>query len=49
MVASITAENLTKRFSRTQPAALDNLNLDIKAGEVYGYLGANGAGKSTTN
>jgi ABC-2 type transport system ATP-binding protein len=48
MVASITAENLTKRFSRTQPAALDNLNLDIKAGEVYGYLGANGAGKSTT-
>jgi ABC-2 type transport system ATP-binding protein len=48
MVASITTENLTKRYVRNQPAALDKLNLHITAGEVYGYLGANGAGKSTT-
>lgn len=28
--------------------ALDNLTLHVGAGEVYGFLGANGAGKSTT-
>lgn len=28
--------------------ALDNLNLHVKAGEIYCLLGANGAGKSTT-
>ncbi len=27
---------------------IENLNLSVKAGEVYGLLGANGAGKSTT-
>lgn len=28
--------------------ALDNLNLEIRANEIFGYLGPNGAGKSTT-
>ena len=40
------AEKLTKRFGAY--TALDNLDLDIQAGEVYCLLGSNGAGKSTT-
>ncbi|MBW8687383.1 ABC transporter ATP-binding protein [Chitinophaga rhizophila] len=40
------AENLTKQYG--EHIALDRLNLEIKAGEVYCLLGSNGAGKSTT-
>ena len=28
--------------------AVDNLNLEIKDGEIFGILGPNGAGKTTT-
>jgi ABC-2 type transport system ATP-binding protein len=37
---------LGKRYGDT--VALDQLNLNVNAGEVYGYLGPNGAGKTTT-
>jgi ABC-2 type transport system ATP-binding protein len=39
---------LTKKYKGTTVAALDNVTLQVVAGEVYGFLGANGAGKSTT-
>jgi ABC-2 type transport system ATP-binding protein len=39
---------LTKKYKGTPVFALDNLTLHVAAGEVYGFLGANGAGKSTT-
>jgi len=48
MAASIIADKLTKFYDHDKTPALDNLSFTIQPGEVYGYLGANGAGKSTT-
>ena len=42
----IHTENLTRRFGEF--VAVDNLNLDVAAGQVLGYLGPNGSGKTTT-
>jgi len=39
-------KGLTKRYGDF--VAVDNLNLNIKKGEVFGLLGPNGAGKTTT-
>jgi len=43
--AAILARGLTKRFDKT--IAVDNIDLLIRKGELFGLLGANGAGKST--
>jgi ABC-2 type transport system ATP-binding protein len=48
MTSGIVAQKLTKYYGHEKVAALDSLQFDIKPGEIYGYLGANGAGKSTT-
>lgn len=42
----INVENLTRRFGDN--TAVDKLNLEVKGGEVFGFLGHNGAGKTTT-
>ncbi|HEY8668055.1 MAG TPA: ABC transporter ATP-binding protein [Tepidisphaeraceae bacterium] len=39
-------ESLTKQYGDV--TALDNLNLTVHRGEVYGYIGPNGSGKTTT-
>lgn len=39
--------NLTKYYGKTFKA-VDDLSLHVKAGEIYGFIGHNGAGKSTT-
>jgi ABC-2 type transport system ATP-binding protein len=44
----IHTEDLTKVYQGTDFAAVDHLNLDVQAGEIFGLLGPNGAGKTTT-
>lgn len=41
----IIAENLTKKFGDF--TAVDNINFSVNKGEIFGFLGANGAGKTT--
>jgi ABC-2 type transport system ATP-binding protein len=45
-MTAIRTEQLTKRYGAT--LALDALELAVAPGEVYGYLGPNGSGKTTT-
>lgn len=42
---SIRAENLTKRFGSF--TAVDHISFEVYKGEIFGFLGANGAGKTT--
>jgi ABC-2 type transport system ATP-binding protein len=42
----ITINQLTRHFKET--VAVDNLSLEVYAGEIFGFLGHNGAGKTTT-
>nr|WP_319573538.1 ABC transporter ATP-binding protein [uncultured Draconibacterium sp.] len=41
----ISARNLVKRFGHF--TANDNLSFEVRKGEIFGFLGANGAGKTT--
>src|SRR6476620_3405180 len=41
----ISVQNLTKRFGHF--TAVDHISFDVKRGEIFGFLGANGAGKTT--
>jgi len=41
----IVAKNLTKRFGNF--TAVDNISFEVERGEIFGFLGANGAGKTT--
>lgn len=42
----VSATNISKRFGDTH--AVDGVSLNIRAGEIYGLVGADGAGKTTT-
>lgn len=46
METILKTKDLTKKYDNR--VVVDNLNLEIKRGEVFGLLGPNGAGKSTT-
>ncbi|MCZ2857093.1 ABC transporter ATP-binding protein [Blastococcus sp. VKM Ac-2987] len=42
----IATRGLAKQYGRLR--AVDGIDLDVRAGDVYGFLGANGSGKTTT-
>ena len=46
MTVVIEAKNLTRRFGHF--TAVDHISFRMQAGEVIGYLGPNGSGKTTT-
>ncbi|EZH66945.1 hypothetical protein DH09_03110 [Bacillaceae bacterium JMAK1] len=46
MTYAIEAEGLVKYYGNKQ--VLQGLNMNVKTGEIFGLIGANGAGKSTT-
>jgi ABC-type multidrug transport system ATPase subunit len=46
MTPVITTRGLVKRFGRLR--AVDGIDLDVRTGDIYGFLGANGSGKTTT-
>lgn len=39
-------ENLTKKYGNKK--AVDSLSIDVRDGEIFGFIGHNGAGKTTT-
>jgi len=45
-VDAIRLSNLTKRYGST--VAVENLSLGVRAGTMFGFLGPNGSGKTTT-
>ena len=45
MTLAIEVRELTRRFGTF--TAVDAISVDVRAGEVFGFLGANGAGKTT--
>ncbi|MBV9390942.1 MAG: ABC transporter ATP-binding protein [Verrucomicrobia bacterium] len=47
-MAELTLRNLTKVYNRGQPAAVDQVNLEVRNGEFVALLGPSGCGKSTT-
>ena len=44
-MSSIQVENLTRKFGAF--TAVDNISFEVAEGEIFGFLGANGAGKTT--
>ena len=46
MSAVISTAGLVKRYGRLR--VVDGIDLDVQAGDIYGFLGANGSGKTTT-
>ncbi len=44
----INVDNLNFTYRKTKKKAIENMNFDVQEGEVFGFLGPSGAGKTTT-
>ena len=40
--------NLRKVYPKSDRVAVDDISFELRPGEIFGFLGQNGAGKSTT-
>ncbi len=48
MISAFEVRNLSFRYHKNQPNVVENINLTIPSGTIFGLLGPSGAGKSTT-
>ena len=44
----LTIKNLKKTYPKSDRLAVNDISIELKPGEIFGFLGQNGAGKSTT-
>ena len=44
----LTIKNLVKTYPKSDRVAVDDISFELRPGEIFGFLGQNGAGKSTT-
>ncbi len=47
MTTILDVQQVTKRYRRTHPPALDKLSFHVEEGAIYAFVGPNGAGKTT--
>ena len=44
----LTVKDLVKKYPKSDRLAVNHISFDVQPGEIFGFLGQNGAGKSTT-
>ncbi|MDD3113551.1 MAG: ATP-binding cassette domain-containing protein, partial [Candidatus Izemoplasmatales bacterium] len=44
----IKISHFSKKYGQSERFAVKDFSLEVKGGEIFGFLGHNGAGKSTT-